>query len=100
MKFPELSKMRGTQVSILLSKRIYAFVTGFLVHDRCKCIMKKIDDSDVIVHFNENIACDYKFSACMKWLLIECSRHVANGDKYLEAKMRRDATSIAPIDAG
>ena len=29
-------------------------------------MMMKIDDSDEIVDFNENIACDYEFSACVE----------------------------------
>ena len=35
--------------------------------------MKKIDDDHVIVDFNEKIACNYEFSACVEWLLIACA---------------------------
>ena len=59
MKFPELMNMSNIQVRILSFKCSYSFFAGDLAHDRHKDTMKKIDDAEDKVDFNENIACDH-----------------------------------------
>ena len=100
MKFPELRKMSNTQVRTMSHKHIYSFVTVDLAYDRHKDTMKKIDDTNEIAEFNENIACDDEFLVCTEWLLIAYTACVTDVDEDLEAKILLDTTYIPLIDAG
>ena len=98
MGFSSLKKMIDIQSRIFFCKYSYALSYSDIPRNHYSKILKVIDEAESKVEFNEEKVKDNTLSGIIEWIMISTSKFIVKDNELLLAKLRRDITSITPLD--